>query len=83
MMGLVGYFFLALPQVVDSLYTELQAGVLLIWSTWLLLMAWSRPGRRWPLLLGVSLGLLTLVKGIFLYVFPVLMAAEFVGVFLD
>ena len=83
MMGLVGYFFLALPQVVDSLYTELQAGVLLIWSTWLLLMAWSRPGRRWPLLLGVSLGLLTLVKGIFLYVFPVLIAAEFVGVFLD
>ena len=82
MMGLVGYLFLALPQVVDSLYTELQAGVLLIWSTWLLLMAWSRPGRRWPLLLGVSLGLLTLVKGVFLYVFPVLMAAEFVGVIL-
>jgi len=82
MMGLVGYFFLAIPQVVDSLYTELQAGVLLIWSTWLLRMAWSRPGHRWPLLFGISLGLLTLVKGVFLYIFPVLMAAEFVTVIL-
>ena len=79
MVGLVGYFFLALPQVVDSLYTELQAGVLMIWSSWLLLMAWSRPGRRWPLLLGVSLGLLTLVKGVFLYIVPLLVIAELLG----
>lgn len=64
-------FFFGLPFFVDTLYTELQAGVLLIWSSWLLLMAVQSSRLKWFFAAGLSMGLLTLTKGVFLYVVPV------------
>jgi hypothetical protein len=71
---LVGYFFFAVPMIVDNLYTELQASVLLLWSSWFLLRASTR--RRWTdaLLVGIGFGLLSLTKAIMFYVCLLVMA---------
>lgn len=58
---------LDLPYLVNTLYTELAASVLLIWCTWLLVRAFDSQQRRYWLLAGVLFGLLALTKGIFLY----------------
>lgn len=58
---------LDLPYLVNTLYTELAASVLLIWCTWLLVRAFDSQRRRYWLLAGVLFGLLALTKAIFLY----------------
>lgn len=58
---------LDLPYLVNTLYTELAASVLLIWCTWLLVRAHDTQQRRYWLLAGVLFGLLALTKAIFLY----------------
>lgn len=65
---LVGYFFFAVPMFVDTLYTELQAGVMLLWSSLFLLLAVRTSSRRWYLAAGLCFGLLSLTKAIFFYV---------------
>jgi hypothetical protein len=74
MLLLQTFFFFALPFFVDTLYTELQAGVLLLWSSWLLLKAVQTSRLRWFCATGLCMGLLALTKGVFLYVAPVAMA---------
>lgn len=70
--ALVGIFFFAVPMFVDTLYTELQTAVLLLWASWFLLMAVSKGKRRHFILAGVVLGFLSLTKAIFFYVSIVL-----------
>jgi hypothetical protein len=65
---LVGYFFFAVPMFVDTLYTELQASVLLLWASWLLLRASFRCRWKDALLVGIGFGLLSLTKAIMFYV---------------
>lgn len=61
-------FFFNNAYVVDSLYTELHAGVLMIVVSWLLLLASRRQtGLLW-LATGVGMGLLCLTKSAFLYI---------------
>ena len=68
-------FFFTNPLIVNSLYTELQAGTLMIWCSYLLIRAAQQP-RAWRLLLtGVFLGLLCLTKALFLPVSFVVIAA--------
>ena len=43
-------FFFTNPLIVNSLYTELQAGTLMIWCSYLLIRAAQQP-RAWRLLL--------------------------------
>ncbi len=65
---LVGYFFFAVPMFVDTLYTELQASVMLLWSSLFLVLAVRTSRRRWFLAAGLGFGLLSLTKAIFFYV---------------
>jgi hypothetical protein len=65
---LVGYFFFAVPMFIDTLYTELQASVMLLWSSLFLLLAVRTSRRRWFLAAGLGFGLLSLTKAIFFYV---------------
>jgi hypothetical protein len=65
---LVGYFFFAVPMIVDTLYTELQAAVLLLWTSWFLLRASSRLRSKDAMLVGIGFGLLSLTKAITFYV---------------
>jgi hypothetical protein len=58
---------LDLPHLVNTLYTELEASVLLIWCTWLLVRAYDTQQRSYWVLAGVLFGLLALTKAIFLY----------------
>lgn len=74
-------FFFGLPLFVDTLYTELQAGALLIWSSWLLLMSVQSKRLKWFFAAGLCMGSLALTKGVFLYVVPMatlLLAGYFV-----
>lgn len=64
---LVYALFLDSPHLVNTLYTELPASALLIWSAWFLVRASVRQTWRSWLLAGVVLGLLALTKAIFLY----------------
>ncbi len=65
--ALVGYFFFAV-KFVDTLYTELQAGVVMLWASWFLLLAVTSGRKVHYLLVGLSFGLLSLTKAIFFYV---------------
>jgi hypothetical protein len=65
---LVGYFFFAVPMFVDTLYTELQASVMLLWSSLFLVLAVRTSRRPWFLAAGLCFGLLSLTKAIFFYV---------------
>lgn len=71
---LVGYFFFAVPMFVDTLYTELQASVMLLWSSLFLVLAVRTSRRRWFLAAGLFFGLLSLTKAIFFYVCLLIMA---------
>jgi hypothetical protein len=59
--------FLDSPHLVNTLYTELPATVLLVWSSWALVRASTQPCWRNWLIAGCVLGLLALTKAIFLY----------------
>lgn len=65
----VGALFVGMWWVdVDTLYTELPAAALLIFTSYFLMMA-TRTGRLWHYVgAGLSLGALILTKAIFLYV---------------
>ncbi len=73
--AMVGYFFFAVPMFVDTLYTELQASVMLLWSSLFLLLAVRTSRRRWFLATGLSFGLMTLTKAIFFYLCLLIVAA--------
>lgn len=61
-------FFFNNAYVVDSLYTELHTGVLMIVIAWLMLLASRRQSGPLWLAAGVGMGLLCLTKSAFLYV---------------
>lgn len=58
------------PYIVDTLYTELAAGVLLLWIAWSLMKALRQNGSVPWIIAGVVLGLLCLTKSAFLYIAP-------------
>jgi hypothetical protein len=62
------FYFFGAPQRIDTFYTELQSGTLLVWSGVALHGMASK--KRWSLALaaGLCLGLLTLTKGMAFYV---------------
>ncbi|WP_259725779.1 hypothetical protein [Synechococcus sp. CS-1332] len=74
---MVGYFFFAVPMFVDTLYTELQASVMLLWSSLFLLLAVRTGRRRWFLVVGVCFGLMSLTKAIFFYICLLITATMF------
>ncbi|WP_254963952.1 MULTISPECIES: hypothetical protein [unclassified Cyanobium] len=78
--SLVGLFFFSVPMFVDTLYTELQTAVLMLWASWYLLMAASKGGRLNFILAGLFLGLLSLTKAIFFYVSILLFVLLFLRV---
>jgi hypothetical protein len=67
---LTSVFFFHNKVVVNALYTELQAGALLIWMAWLLLRAMRQPSAGRLVLAGAVAGLLCLTKAVFLYAAP-------------
>lgn len=73
---LVGVFFFAAPMFVDTLYTELHAAVVLLWTSFFLLKASTTGKKVYYILGGLCLGLLSLTKAIFFYItialFPLL-----------
>lgn len=68
--GLAYLFFFDLPGVVNSLYTELPAGTLMIWSALALVVALESRRIKHAVLAGVVLGLLCLTKNAFQVVAP-------------
>ena len=58
--------------VVNSLYTELAAGTLLLWVTWLMVKATQTLRLSYFLISGVVLGLLCLTKSALLYLVPLI-----------
>jgi len=76
-------FFFNNPYVVDSLYTELAAAVLMIGVSGLLLLACRRPGNWLWLTIGVGLGLLCLTKSAFLYIAIVTIVLMFLAMMLE
>lgn len=58
-------YFFHNPNTVNSLYTELHAGVLLIWACALLLLTLDTRRMRHALLAGAVMGLLCLTKSVF------------------
>jgi len=73
-MALSGYFFFASPFFVDTLYTELQAAVFLLWASFFLLKALSSGKKLYFFLAGLCLGLLSLTKALFFYITIALVA---------
>jgi hypothetical protein len=65
------YFTYHQPSVVDTLYTELPAMALLVWSTYLLMTATETPSITRFFAAGIAIGLLALTKSIILLVAPV------------
>ncbi|PPD31406.1 MAG: hypothetical protein CTY21_12125 [Methylomonas sp.] len=63
-------FFFNNPYIVDSLYTELAAGVLLLWVAWSLMKALRKNGSAQWIVVGMVMGLLCLTKSAFLYIAP-------------
>jgi len=66
--GLVQQYFLQLSLVIDRTYTEVQAGALMVWVSFVLIRALQTRKYFWYILSGVCLGLLTLTKAVFLYI---------------
>lgn len=66
-------FFFSAKVTADTLYTELPAAVLLVWTA--VVLVWlSYSNRLWPSALsGLLLGMLALTKAVFLYVFLALL----------
>jgi hypothetical protein len=61
-------YFFGFPGRIDTFYTELQAGTLMIWSGIALHGLATTRDRHWALAAGVLMGLMALTKGILLYV---------------
>ncbi len=78
--GFVFWFTFHTPRLVDTLYTELPAATLLLWTAYALLMATQRRSLLLFLAAGLLLGLLTLTKAAFLFVGAV--AIPLIGVLL-
>jgi hypothetical protein len=78
--GVVFWFTFHTAPFVDTLYTELPAATLLLWTSYALLAAVQK--NSWPgfLLAGLLLGMLALTKAAFLYVGAV--AIPLIGVLL-
>jgi len=66
-------FFFSAKVTADTLYTELPAAVLLVWTA--VVLVWlTHSNRLWPSALsGLLLGMLALTKALFLYVFLALL----------
>ena len=60
-------FFLRNPAYIDSLYTEIPASACMLVSALCVMACIRKPSPRLCLLTGIMLGLLALVKAIFLY----------------
>jgi hypothetical protein len=58
-------FFFHNVYIVNSLYTELPAGTLMIWSCALLVVGLQKPDWRWWAAAGLALGALALTKSVF------------------
>ncbi|HEY9096215.1 MAG TPA: hypothetical protein VIN35_10760 [Hydrogenophaga sp.] len=71
-------FFFHAPTYIDTLYTELQTATLLIWGSYLWLVAVERRSLLWHLLAGVVIGMLVLTKASFFYIGATAMACLFV-----
>jgi hypothetical protein len=65
------YFTYHQPSLVDTLYTELPAMALLVWSTYLLMAAAETPSLTRFFAAGIAIGLLALTKSVLLLVAPV------------
>ncbi|MEX0374597.1 glycosyltransferase family 39 protein [Spiribacter pallidus] len=61
-------YFFGFPERIDTFYTELQAGTLMLWSGIALHGLATTRNWRWALTAGVLMGLMALTKGIMLYV---------------
>jgi hypothetical protein len=70
-------FFFHAPAYLDTLYTELQTATLLIWASYLWLVAVERRSLLWHLLAGVVIGLLVLTKASFFYIGATAIACMF------
>ncbi|MEZ5705757.1 MAG: hypothetical protein R3E56_11025 [Burkholderiaceae bacterium] len=71
-------FFFHAPTYIDTLYTELQTATLLVWGSYLWLVAVERRSLFWHLLAGVVIGLLVLTKASFFYIGATAIACLFV-----
>ena len=65
---LIHYSFLRNPAYIDSLYTEIPASACMLVSALCVMACIRKPAPRVCLLTGIMLGLLVLVKAIFLYI---------------
>jgi hypothetical protein len=61
-------YFLQLSLVIDRTYTEVQAGALMVWVSFVLIRALQTRKYSWYILSGICLGLMTLIKAVFLYI---------------
>jgi hypothetical protein len=64
---LIHLTFLSNPAYVDSLYTEIPASACMLAAAWCLMTCFRNPSPRVYLLTGIAIGLLPLVKAMFLY----------------
>lgn len=65
--------FFNCPSWIDTLYTELPAATLLAWVAYLSMLSITRKSSAVKALLGLTVGLLILTKGIFLYAFALIL----------
>lgn len=70
-------YFFHNPNTVNSLYTELHAGVLLVWACALLLLALDSRRTTHAVLAGVVMGLLCLTKSVFQAAIPLVVLAVY------
>ena len=70
-------YFFHNPNTVNSLYTELHAGVLLVWACTLLLLTLDSRRVAHALLAGAVMGLLCLTKSVFQGAVPLVVVALF------
>ena len=72
---LVFFYFIRFGNHFDEMNTELASAVLIIWSSYLLLVTLSRKSIIYFTITGLLLGLLILTKAVFYYVAPVVILA--------
>lgn len=68
--GMAYLFFFHNVHAINSLYTELPAGTLMIWSSLMLVLGLQRNDWRWFAAAGLFMGALTLTKSVFLTAAP-------------
>ena len=72
-LGLSYAFFFHNPAVINALYTELQTGVLMIWSALLLMKTLQTPRRGLAVMTGLLIGALSLTKSLFFVAGPMVL----------